>query len=87
MMSEIQPTRIRAKAVAITTTVIWTAGFVGPLFYPVMEEYSKKWLGSIAGIFVFYLLICCCALLFGWRLLPETRNKTLEEISQYWLKK
>ena len=87
MMSEIQPTKIRAKAVAISTTCIWTTGFTGPMLFPIIAAWSEDRFGSIIAVFLLYAVICVAALVFGWRLLPETKGKTLEEIAEYWLSK
>ena len=87
MMSEIQPTRIRAKAVAISTTFLWIAGFTGPMCYPILVDASEREFGSIMGVFLLYAIICVGALIFGCFLLPETKNKSLEEIAGLWLKK
>lgn len=86
MMSELYPTRLRAKAVAITTTVIWVAGFTGALVLPVIAEYSEKLIGSVGGLFWLYTIICIFALIFGIKLLPETKGKTLEQIAEQWRK-
>ncbi len=87
MMSEIQPTRIRAKAVAISTTVLWTAGFVGPFLFPVFVKLSNSILGSIGGVFWFYGVVCIFSLWFGMKYVPETKGKTLEQIAESWLHK
>lgn len=87
MMSEIQPTRIRAKAVAISTTFLWFAGWSGPRFFPVIAAKSEALLGSIAGVFWMYAIVCVLALVFGLFWLPETKGKTLEDIAGMWLKK
>ena len=86
MMSEISPTRVRAKAVAITTTVIWIAGFTAPFFFPILMGYSEEILGSVGGAFWVYAVVCIFAFVFGWKLLPETKGKTLEEIARSWTK-
>jgi SP family arabinose:H+ symporter-like MFS transporter len=87
MMSELFPTRIRAKGVAISTTFVWIAGFTGPMFFPILGEISTKKFGSISGVFVLLAGMCLLALLFGWKLLPETKNRTLEDIAQGWTRK
>jgi len=84
MMSEIFPTRIRARAVSITTTFLWFAGFSGPLAFPTLVRTSNAAIGSPAGIFWMYGLICVLALIFGLKLLPETKARTLEEIASSW---
>jgi MFS transporter, SP family, arabinose:H+ symporter len=84
MMSEIFPTRIRARAVAITTTVIWTVGFLVGALFPVLCDISESLIGTIAGAFWLFSAVCVLALLFGITLLPETKGRTLEEIADSW---
>jgi len=84
MMSELYPTRIRARAVSITTTFLWIAGFTGPFFFPMIESSSKKVFGSAAGVFWFYAIVSVLAFLWGIRFLPETKGRTLEEIAASW---
>jgi SP family arabinose:H+ symporter-like MFS transporter len=84
MMSEIFPTQIRARAVAITTTFIWFVGYVASSLFPVLGDLSTRAIGSIAGVFWLSAGFCVLALVFGLTLLPETRGKTLEEIADSW---
>lgn len=86
MMSELYPTKIRAKAVAVTTTVIWVAGTTAPMAFPVIAGYSERTIGSVALIFWIYSAVSFCAFLFGLRMLPETRGRTLEEIGSSWVR-
>jgi len=39
-----------------------------------------------AGFFTF-AVICLVATVFFWKMVPETKGKTLEEIEEYWLDK
>jgi MFS transporter, SP family, arabinose:H+ symporter len=84
MMSEIFPTRIRARAVAITTTFIWVIGFLAVYCFPIIAAYSKDAIGSVAGVFWLSGAVCGLALLFGLTLMPETKGRTLEEIADSW---
>jgi sugar porter (SP) family MFS transporter len=86
MMSEIFPTRIRARAVAVATTFLWVAGFSGPFAFPTLESISEKTIGSNAGVFWLYAAICIFAFFWGLRFLPETRGRSLEEIAGSWLR-
>ena len=81
MMSEIFPTNIRAKAVSVTTTVLWIFIFLAGFVFPLIADYSEKKIGSVAGVFWLFSVISFFALIFGFTLLPETKGKTLEEIS------
>ena len=84
MMSELYPTRIRARAVSISTTFLWIAGFTGPFAFPMIEAFSKRHVGSVAGVFWFYAVIALLAFVWGLKFLPETKGRTLEEIAQSW---
>jgi MFS family permease len=86
MMSEIFPTRIRARAVAITTTFIWLVGFVAGALFPILSGLSKWLIGSIGGVFWLSAAVCVLAFLFGVLMLPETKGRTLEEIGDSWSK-
>jgi MFS transporter, SP family, arabinose:H+ symporter len=82
MMSELYPTRIRARAVAITTTALWALAFFPVMLFPVLQRLSERTIGSGAGVFWVNAVICVGALAFGWRLLPETKGRTLEDIAR-----
>jgi SP family arabinose:H+ symporter-like MFS transporter len=82
MMSEIFPTRIRARAVAVTTTFLWIVIFACAQCFPIISGWSQKHLGSIAGSFWLFTIICIGSTIFGIKMLPETRNRTLEDIGR-----
>lgn len=42
MMSELFPTRIRAKAVSVTTTVLWIFIFCGAYLFPMITGFSQR---------------------------------------------
>ena len=87
MMSEIFPNRIRAKAVAITTAFLWVTIFSGAQLFPILSDCSEKVLGSVGGAFWLFTVICIAAFFFGWKILPETKGRTLEEIAKSWTKR
>ncbi len=84
MISEIFPTRIRAKAVAGIVTFLWLTIFFASSIFPPLMTASNKLMGSEAGAFWLFAGICLLSLLFGKTLLPETRGRTLEEIGDSW---
>jgi MFS transporter, SP family, arabinose:H+ symporter len=84
MMSEIFPTRIRARAVAITTTFIWAVCFLAQYFFPLIARLSERLVGSIGGAFWFSAAICVLAFFFGLWILPETKGRSLEQIADSW---
>jgi SP family arabinose:H+ symporter-like MFS transporter len=84
MMSELYPTRIRARAVSITTTFLWIAGFTAPFAFPIIEVVSRRVLGTGAGVFWGYSVVCIMSFLWGFKYLPETKGRSLEEIADSW---
>ena len=86
MMSELYPTRIRAKALAITTTWLWVAGWSAPLIFPILIGFFKRTTGSAGPAFWFFGVVCLISLFFGLKILPETKGRTLEDIAKSWLR-
>jgi sugar porter (SP) family MFS transporter len=87
MMSEIFPTRLRGRAVSLTTAFLWVTIFSGAQLFPLMTDYSQRKLGSVGGAFWLFSLLCVFAFWFGWKMLPETKGRILEEIAASWRKK
>jgi SP family arabinose:H+ symporter-like MFS transporter len=84
MMSELFPTRLRAKAVSITTTVLWCTILSGAYLFPAIAATSEHLVGSVGGVFWLFTGICVVSFLFGWRMMPETKGRTLEDIAESW---
>ena len=79
MISEIYPLRNRAQAMAVSTASNWAANFLVSTTFPVMTLR----LGSAATFFT-YAGLGVLTLLFVIAKVPETKGKTLEEISKMW---
>jgi len=84
MMSELFPNRIRARAVSVTTTLLWLFAFLGTWAVPKVVQISERHIGSGAGVFWMFAVVCILSFLFGVRLLPETKGRTLEAIARQW---
>jgi MFS family permease len=82
MMSELYPTRIRAKAVSVTTTFLWLVIFTCGQLFPILEDWSQRLIGSIGLVFWIFTFVCVCSVLFGFKMLPETRGRSLEDIAR-----
>jgi SP family xylose:H+ symportor-like MFS transporter len=88
VMSEIFPTRIRGRAMAISTVSLWAADYLVSLTFPIINE--NTWLVehfNHAFPFWIYASLCVVMFLFVWRSVPETKGKTLEEIEKLWMAK
>ncbi len=82
IISEIYPLSIRGKAMGIAVFANWTCNYIVSLtFLTLLEQLST------AGTFLLYAAICLIALWFVRKWVPETKNKTFEEIQHFWAKK
>jgi SP family xylose:H+ symportor-like MFS transporter len=85
LLSEIFPNKIRSLALAISVFIQWVANFVVTQVFPSLVE--NQWLkDNFNGAFPFYLfsIICLFSIFFINKYLPETKNKSLEEINELW---
>ena len=88
LISEIFPNTIRSVAVAIAVAFQWifnwivSASFV-PMFN--MQTASDPHFGHWFT-YGLYGAICVLAAIFVWRMVPETKGKTLEDMTKLWKK-
>jgi len=90
LISEIFPNTIRSQAVAIAVAFQWIFNFIVSSTFLPLYNLQLGSMGSNFGHFFAYALyglICVIAALFVWRLVPETKNKTLEDMTRLWLDK
>lgn len=85
ILSEIFPTNTRGRAMAIATVALWGANFLVSQTFPMMND-SQFLVSRFHHGFPFFLYAAFCYLeaVFVWLMLPETKNRSLEEISQSW---
>jgi len=80
LISEIFPNKIRGRAIAIAVASQWAANYFISSTYPAMMELS----GGMT--YSFYGLMSLLSFLFVWKMVPETKGKTLEEMEKLWKK-
>ena len=89
LIAEIFPNTIRGGAVAIAVAFQWIFNFiVSSTFVPMFNMHLVE--GDDFGhwfTYGLYGMICLLAAAFVWRLVPETKGKTLEDMSRIWKKK
>lgn len=88
LIAEIFPNTIRGKAVAIAVAFQWIFNWiVSSTFVPM---FNMKTAGDpdFGHWFTYglYGAICVLAALFVWKLVPETKGKTLEDMTRLWRK-
>ena len=88
LLSEIFPTKVRGRAMAIATLLLWLANYIVSQTFPILDEHPFL-VATFHHGFAFWLYAAMCLVLIFvvWRWVPETKGKTLEEIEQYWLSK
>ncbi len=79
ILSEIFPNEIRGTAMAISTTALWAACFLLTYTFPLLTSRL-----GIAGVLWIYAAICAGGGVFVYTQLPETKQRTLEEIQRFW---
>ena len=87
VLSELYPNRVRGKAMSIVTCAMFLSSYMATNLFPVVLDQFKDWFGNPGGAFLIFLGICLSCSLFVWLKLPETKDKTLEAIGEYWLRR
>jgi SP family xylose:H+ symportor-like MFS transporter len=87
LLSEIFPNRIRGRAMAVAVAAQWISNYLVSWTFPMMDKSSKMievfhhgfayWIYGLMGIL---------AALFMYKFVPETKQKTLEELETFWKK-
>ncbi len=87
ILSEIFPTRIRGRAMAIATVCLWIANYIVSQTFPMMDQ-NPRLLELFHRAFPFWVYgaFCVVLLLFVRAFVPETKGKTLEQIERHWLR-
>ena len=78
LISEIFPNTIRGAAVAIAVACQWISNFI------VSSTFVPLYTWSPAFTYGMYAFFCILAALFVWKLVPETKGKTLEDMTALW---
>ena len=77
LISELFPNRVRAIAVATCTFALWIGSSTLTYTFPLLN----KGLGSY-GTFWIYSLVCLAGFVFFFSRLPETKEKSLEQLEK-----
>jgi SP family xylose:H+ symportor-like MFS transporter len=85
LLSEIFPNQIRGKAMALAVAAQWIANYLVSWTFPILDKNPylvdrfhhgfAYWIYGVMGIL---------AALFMWRMVPETKGRTLEQMEALW---
>ncbi len=87
LIAEIFPNTIRSQAVAIAVAFQWIFNFIVSSTFVPMYNMSLGDMGDKFGhcfAYALYGVICVLAALFVYKLVPETKGKTLEDMTALW---
>lgn len=79
VVAEIFPNSTRGRAMGVAIFFLWLSVYIVSQTFPML----LKSIGS-AYTFWIYMLMSMLAFLFIWRVVPETKGKSLEEIQDMW---
>jgi MFS transporter, SP family, arabinose:H+ symporter len=82
VVAEIFPTHVRGRAMSVAIFFLWVAVFAVSQTFPMLQSSVGP-----ATTFWIYMAMSVVAFFFVWRLVPETKEKSLEEIELFWKSK
>lgn len=88
LISEIFPNTIRGAAVAVAVAFQWIFNFIVSSTFLPMYNMSLGSMEKFGHVFTYLLygIICLVAAVFVWKLVPETKGKSLEDMNKLWKK-
>ncbi|KAJ4835259.1 hypothetical protein Tsubulata_039992 [Turnera subulata] len=76
IMSEIFPVKVKASAGSLVALVSWSGSWIVTYTFNFLMEWSYP------GTFFIFSAVCASTVVFAWKLVPETKGRTLEEIQE-----
>ncbi|MGM9735645.1 MAG: D-xylose transporter XylE [Candidatus Cryptobacteroides sp.] len=88
LISEIFPNTIRGAAVAVAVAFQWIFNFIVSSSFLPLYNMSLGSMENFGHVFTYLLygIICIIAAVFVWKLVPETKGKSLEDMTRLWKK-
>lgn len=77
--AEIFPNRIRGVAMSVSIGALWVADIIVSQTFPMLKDSI-----GVGNTFLIYMIMAFAAFVFVWKMIPETKGKTLEEIEKTW---
>jgi MFS transporter, SP family, xylose:H+ symportor len=85
LLSEIFPNQIRGKAMALAVAAQWIANYLVSWSFPILDK-SPYLVERFHHGFAYWIygVMSIVAALFMWRMVPETKGRTLEQMEALW---
>lgn len=87
LLAEIFPNAIRSKAMALAVALMWIMNYTVSSTFPILDRNS--WLlDKFNHAFSFWLfsIIALLSFVFVWKMVPETKGTSLEDVEKLWNK-
>ena len=86
LLSEIFPNQIRGKAMAVAVVAQWAANYLVSWTFPILND-NAYLVNTFHHGFAYWIygVMSVLAALFMWKLVPETKGRTLEQMEALWL--
>ncbi|MGB2154323.1 MAG: sugar porter family MFS transporter [Porticoccaceae bacterium] len=85
MLAEIFPNNVRSLAMSLAVAAQWLFNALVANSFPLVNESSlnqQEFNGALP--YFIFAVFCILAMAFVWKLVPETKGKTLEEMDALW---
>ena len=85
LLSEIFPNQIRGKAMAVAVAAQWIANYLVSWSFPILDE-NPYLVAHFKHGFAYWIYggMSVLAALFMWKIVPETKGRSLEEMEALW---
>lgn len=78
VISEIFPLRLRGLSMGIVVMVLWLSNFIVALLFPILLEAI-----GMSNTFFTFAVMSILSFIFVYKVVPETKGHTLEELEQF----
>jgi MFS transporter, SP family, xylose:H+ symportor len=87
MLAEIFPNSVRSTVMSIAVAAQWVSNFLISWTFPMMNK-NAYLVGEFNHGFSYWVygLMGILAAIFIWKMVPETKGKTLEDMNKLWKK-
>ncbi len=63
---------------------LFGSSFLTAQVFPMAMDWLRQRTGTPGGMYLVFALICVSCALFVWRMMPETKGLTLDEMGAFW---
>ena len=79
IISEIFPTKVRGRAASIATSTLWSGTLIVTFTFLSLVKAL-----NLSGTFAIYGALSFVCFAYVWKMVPETKGRTLEQIQEEW---